>query len=120
MWWIPVQGNSMWPRLRAGDEAELTYRDARSIREGDVVVARVLDKIVIHRVAGLAEDQVRLRGDNSAADDPLVPRENVLGIVVRIRRRGAILESAAWDRMPGGLALLALRVQERARRLCLQ
>ncbi len=110
----------MWPRLRAGDEAELTSRGARSIREGDVVVARVLEKIVIHRVAGLAEGQVRLRGDNSAADDPLIPRENVLGIVERIRRRGAVLESAAWDRMPGGLALLALRVQERARRLCLQ
>ncbi len=110
----------MWPRLRAGDEAELTDRGARSIHEGDVVVARVLDKIVIHRVVGFTGDQVRLRGDSSAADDPLIPHENVLGIVARIRRRGAVLESAAWDRMPGGLALLALRVQERARRLCAQ
>jgi hypothetical protein len=110
----------MWPRLRAGDEAELTDRGARPIAEGDVVVARVLDKIVIHRVVGFAPDQVHLRGDNSAANDPPIRCHDVLGIVVRVRRQGAVLESAAWDRTPGGLALLALRIQERARRLCAQ
>jgi len=110
----------MWPRLRAGDEAELTRRNAPSLRRGEVVVARVLDKIVIHRVAGVAGEQVRLRGDNSAAEDPIIPLGNVLGVVGRVRRRGAVLESTAWDRMPGALALLALRIRERAFRFCLQ
>jgi hypothetical protein len=108
----------MWPRLRLGDEAELTDRSHRRIREGDVVVARVSDKLVIHRVVAVAEDRVLLRGDNAAAPDPPIPRENILGIVLRVRRGGAVLEAAAWDRRPGALRLLTMRIREGARLLC--
>jgi hypothetical protein len=113
--WIPVQGNSMWPRLRPGDEAELIDADASSIETGDVVVARISSALVIHRLLSVRGDHLLLRGDNSAAADPPIPREHLLGVVGRVRRRGAILDRVSWDRAPGLFSLIALRLRRRAR-----
>ena len=103
----------MWPCLLEGDQAETQSAPERGLREGDVVVARVADGLVIHRVVGLSADHVLLRGDNAAQVDPPIHREHILGIVARVRRQGRVLEAEEWKRRPGALRLLSMRIRDR-------
>jgi phage repressor protein C with HTH and peptisase S24 domain len=97
--WIPVNGDSMWPSLRAGDVAcvePLTGEPG----PGEVVLARLADALVVHRVRRREASGYVLRGDNSDAEDPLLPPSRVLGRVRRVRRGGEVLEQGRWDRGP--------------------
>ncbi len=107
----------MWPCLRAGDEAEISGADHLGIREGDVVVARLLGRLVIHRVVSVGPDQILLRGDNAPAGDPPIRRDDILGRVTRVRRNDEVLEAGEWKQRPGPLRLFSLRILERARQL---
>jgi hypothetical protein len=64
---------------------------------GEVVVARLLGTLVVHRVRGYDARGCVLRGDNSDGEDPLLPLSRVLGRVRRVRRGGAVLEAERWD-----------------------
>ncbi len=103
----------MWPSLREGDSAETQSVDERDLCEGDVAVARVADRLVIHRVLALREDVVLLRGDNAAQADPPIHRKQILGVVTRVRRDGRVLEPKEWKRRPGALRLLSMRIRDR-------
>lgn len=106
----------MWPCLIEGDDAETKSADERGVREGDVVVARVADRLVIHRVVSARADHLLLRGDNAAQGDPPIARDQVLGVVARVRRNGQVLEPEEWNRRPGALRLLSMRVRKRLHR----
>jgi hypothetical protein len=84
-------GTSMWPALRAGDEA-LFAPLAHAPRPGDVLLYRAGERLVAHRFLGLRPDgALRLRGDFLVQDDPPVPRAAVLGCLVGVRRDGRAL-----------------------------
>ncbi|MCP3142182.1 S24 family peptidase [Pyxidicoccus xibeiensis] len=109
--WIPVRGDSMWPSLRAGDLAGVEPLE-REPRPGDVVLARFDHALVLHRVRRCEAGAVVLRGDNSPAEDPLLPCSRVLGHVRRVRRGGAVLE-AGWDQGPWRLGRWRVAVKWR-------
>ncbi len=91
--WIPVNGDSMWPSLRAGDVACVEPLVGEP-GLGEVVLARLAEALVVHRVLRREASGYRLRGDNSDAEDPLLPPSRVLG---RVRRGGEVLEQGRWD-----------------------
>lgn len=94
--WIPVDGDSMWPSLRAGDVACVEPLTGEP-RPGEVVLARLPSALVVHRVLACDADGCALRGDNSDGADPRVPVSQVLGRVRRVRRGGRVLEAGGWD-----------------------
>ncbi len=96
--WIPVRGDSMWPSLRAGDLAGVEPL-AGEPAPGEVVLARFDHALVLHRVRRCESGVLALRGDNSPAEDPPLPRSRILGRVRRVRRGGAVLEEG-WDLGP--------------------
>ncbi|XXF81366.1 S24/S26 family peptidase [Myxococcaceae bacterium GXIMD 01537] len=110
--WIPVRGDSMWPSLRAGDEACVEPLEGEP-RPGEVVLARLSAALVVHRVRRAGAGGWVLRGDNSDAEDAPLARAQVLGRVRRVRRGGEVLESARWD--VGPLRLGRWRVQVKRR-----
>lgn len=114
--WIPVRGGSMWPALRPGDEAGFTGV-TDSLREGQVVVARLPSAIVAHRVVSAEGDSVTLKGDNCRAADPSVTRDAILGVVSHVRRGGRILAAAEWDCGPTRLGALRLSLRRRTARV---
>jgi signal peptidase len=77
----------MWPALRSGDEAHC-QRLARTPEVGEIVVARLGEAFVVHRVRQLTARGLVMRGDNCAASDPVVPLEEVVGVVTELRRKG--------------------------------
>ena len=94
--WIPVNGDSMWPSLRAGDVACVEPL-VGAPSPGEVVLARLPEALVVHRVRRCDAGGCLLRGDNSDAEDPLLPASRVLGRVRRVRRGGEVLEQGRWD-----------------------
>lgn len=94
--WIPVNGDSMWPSLRAGDVACVEPLVGEP-GPGEVVLARLAEALVVHRVLRRDASGYLLRGDNSDSEDPLLPPSRVLGRVRRVRRGGEVLEQGRWD-----------------------
>ncbi len=94
--WIPIQGDSMWPSLRAGDVAGVEPLKDEAC-PGEVVLARFPQALVVHRVRRWARGVCVLRGDNVPAEDPPVARAQVLGRVRGVRRGGVVLNAARWD-----------------------
>lgn len=91
-----MNGDSMWPSLRAGDVACVEPL-AGEPRPGEVVLARLPEALVVHRVLACDAGGCALRGDNSDGADPRVPVSQVLGLVRRVRRGGRVLEAGRWD-----------------------
>src|SRR5687768_3880530 len=96
--WISVDGDSMWPTLRAGDLAGVEPLEGAP-QAGEVVLARLPHGLVLHRVCSSAQGVCTLRGDNSPQEDPPLPTAQILGRVSQVRRRGVVLKEG-WDQGP--------------------
>ncbi len=110
--WIPVRGDSMWPTLLTGDEAE-TLRLTSAPAPGEVVVARIAGQLVIHRVRAVRDGWLELKGDNCQDADPPVPLAEVVGKIHRVRRAGRLLAPSEWDRGPTLLGRVRLKLRRR-------
>ena len=86
---IPVQGCSMFPLVRDGDEVLITH-GYDMVRPGDIVVFRQTGKLFAHRVIRIynADGKVVFltKGDNSVVYDPLIGSRDVIGRAVAIKR----------------------------------
>lgn len=110
--WIPVDGDSMWPSLRAGDVAEVEPL-VEAPRPGEVVLARFESALVLHRVRWCDGRVCALRGDNGGVEDPPLPLFRILGRARRVRRGGALLEMERWDVGPRALGRWRVALKRR-------
>jgi signal peptidase I len=81
-----VAGGSMHPTLRDGDV--VLIEPLGRCQRGDVVVAKLDGRIVMHRVVSVDADRVQLRGDNRVECDPPIALADVIGRVTRVERDG--------------------------------
>jgi hypothetical protein len=86
----PVHGWSMTPFIRDGDVVTVAPIGAAEPRLGEVLAVELAQgpRLVIHRVVRREVGGWLMRGDNATAPDGVVLREQVLGRVVRVRRKG--------------------------------
>ena len=107
-------GRSMWPLLRPGDVAlvaAIADGDGDPVREGEVVLVRVGEGLLAHRVIGRHEDgRLRLRGDFTLAEDPPVQVSAVLGRLTGVERAGRYV---ALDGLTGRALESAMPVLQR-------
>jgi hypothetical protein len=113
--WIPVEGDSMWPSLRAGDLAGVEPLE-RAPCEGEVVLAQFPHALVLHRVSRCDERGCTLRGDNAPQEDPPLPPALILGRVRQVRRQGVVLPED-WDRGPQRLGRWRVAIKRRLARV---
>jgi signal peptidase I len=83
-------GFSMSPFIRHGDTVTVEPVGERALRVGNVVafLRPDSDRLVIHRLIGEEDGAWLVRGDNCPDSDGRVLRENVIGVVTRVDRRG--------------------------------
>ena len=93
---MTVTGGSMLPFLCGGEELEIER--ASSIRIGDIVIARVGDAYVLHRVVGMDRaGRIFLRGDAQTRREGPIEPGAVLGRFVHGRRlAGRRLAGIVW------------------------
>ncbi len=118
-----VEGNSMLPSLRPGDEV-IVDRNPTRIRRGDLVTFQDGDRLIVHRVVQ-CDPPIVTRGDNAPyLDAPLRP-EQLVGRVIEVRRGTRVISQSgvlrcASNAVLGWLSPIALRrapVQRIFRRL---
>src|SRR5437868_4610849 len=86
---ICVQGSSMLPSIRPGDQIELQSTPVSEIKQGDIVAYRRDDRLFVHRVIGKdAAGQLLTRGDTLPQADAPVSESEFLGVVTSVFRDG--------------------------------
>lgn len=82
-------GISMWPLLRAHEDHAIMEYPTRELKKGDIVVFYRDDgKQIAHRIFRMNDQYVQTIGDNCDVPDVYVPRENVVGLVTQVCRKG--------------------------------
>ena len=95
-------GVSMRPFIEGGKDSVVLAR-AETIAPGDILLCRVGDIYVLHRLIFLAGDELTLMGDGNISGTEHCCREDVIGKVVEIRslkgRRKRLLKGRIWFRL---------------------
>ena len=94
-----VTGNSMWPFMRHGrDQVVLQKCDVAQLRKMDIVLFKIEEKYILHRITARKGDLIQTTGDKNCFRDPWVPASSVIGRVTKIKRKGKVLclEKRRW------------------------
>ena len=81
---IPT-GNSMLPFIRGGVD-RVVLRKKSAVAVGDVVLARIGDRYILHRVISRKGDALTLMGDGNVRGTEACRTEDVIGTVAEIIR----------------------------------
>lgn len=105
---ICLEGESMRPLIRRGKDPVTIVPLTRPPMKGDVVLFRLGERYVVHRVWRLQEGLVQTFGDNCWNPEPWFPVQQVLGQVVRYVRNGRTHQldtpqARAWGRVWMGI-----------------
>lgn len=101
---ICLEGDSMRPLIRRGKDPVTIIPLYRPLQKSDVVLFRLGERYIVHRVWKLEAGRVRTFGDNCWKPDPWIPESQVLGLVVKYSRSGKVhqldtRQSRAWGRI---------------------
>lgn len=106
---IRLDGDSMRPLVRRNRDAVTIQPLTRPLRRGDVVLFRNhAGQHIVHRVWKLRGEAVRTVGDNCWNPDPWMRAEQVLGLVVSVRRDERVIRlNSPFARVMGRMWLTA-------------
>ena len=85
-----VRGFSMSPFIRDNDVLTIVPMNTQAPRVGEVIALTLpgSGRLAIHRIVARAGTGWLVRGDNCPKTDGVVARENIIGRVVCVERRG--------------------------------
>lgn len=99
-------GSSMYPTIRHQDLVTVAAGDASAIKTGDIVLYRLGEGVIAHRVIGIERTpdgrvgRVALRGDWADLPDAPVEPDQILGRVLAVDRDGRhITLIGPWARL---------------------
>ncbi len=82
-----AKGNSMRPMLRDGRDMIMVEVPKTELRKYDIILYRVEERYVLHRIIAVKEHEYITRGDNTYLKEH-IPKENVLGVLVAYNKNG--------------------------------
>lgn len=82
-----LKGGSMRPFLQDGDTVRITPVIFDTLRRGDIILARTIFGVLLHRVVSIRKDGFCLAGDANRRLEQ-VARENIIGILDAAWREG--------------------------------
>ena len=98
------KGVSMKPLLHQGKDVVIISSIDRPIKKLDIVLYKVGERYVLHRVLKIKKDHYVIRGDNTYSEE-FIPKDNVFGILTsyykndklkKVNTKGAILLYYLW------------------------
>jgi|GEM_PF-304392 len=87
---LQVKGYSMSPFIKDGDMITISPVFGSLPRLGDVIafIHPKAGKLLIHRVVWKSRDAYLLKGESALESDGLINKENILGLVTKVERKG--------------------------------
>lgn len=79
------KGNSMLPFIR-GDRDSVTLRKFPQVQVGDIVLVRLQDRYVLHRICSKDGDKLVLMGDGNISGTETCTQDDVIGTVTLIHK----------------------------------
>ena len=76
-----IKGTSMLPVLKEGINKVVIGKVNRDLYKYDVVLYKVKNKYILHRIIDINDDELVIRGDNCITNE-YVMKHNVLGILL--------------------------------------
>jgi signal peptidase I len=89
---LQVEGWSMLPSIWPGDVLIVKRVDFSKVAEGEIVLFRRNRRLFAHRVVRSEGSDIVTRGDSMAAPDSPVEKDEIMGRVSSIIRRGKSLQ----------------------------
>jgi len=90
-----ASGDSMYPVILNGDVITVSPVAAHEIARGDILLYRDGDRVLAHRLVGVAasgsETRFRLRGDSNATCDLPIAASQIVGRVETVERHGRVI-----------------------------
>ena len=80
------KGNSMLPFIKGGRDSVVLTSCDRPLEVGDIVLAKVGDRYVMHRLFAVEGDKLTLMGDGNIAGKERCTRADVLALVKEIHK----------------------------------
>lgn len=94
-----VSGHSMRPFLFPDRDLVILERPG-ALRKGHIVLAKTADHgYVMHRIIGIADGQITLKGDANWYQHEHCAKADVLGMVTEIHHSGRILDPYSFTQM---------------------
>lgn len=78
-------GTSMLPFIRGGED-RVRLKKLPSVSPGDIVLARLPGRHVLHRVIGMEGEELTLMGDGNLSETECCRLQDVLGTVTEIQK----------------------------------
>jgi len=80
----------MSPFIKDGDVVTISPMSNASPGFGDVIafIHPRTERLIIHRVVGKIGDAFLLKGESALEPDGLIKKENILGLVTKVERKG--------------------------------
>jgi Peptidase S24-like len=114
---LRVHGTSMLPWVRPKDIALIRQTSIENVRCGDVVLFRRENHLLVHRIVekrgSLDTSQLFSKGDAHPTSDGIVQKQELLGRVVRIYRKGRRIDLDAPRQLALGLFISQLSLHSR-------
>ena len=87
---LQAKGYSMSPFIKDSDVVTISPIVDSSPGFGDVIafIHPRAEKLMIHRVVGKIGDAFLLKGESALEPDGLIKKENILGLVTKVERKG--------------------------------
>jgi Peptidase S24-like len=113
--WVNACGGSMHPTIRNGDRV-LLGPPTRDIKRGEIVLASMGPRLILHRVIDIQKDVLITRGDARDRADPPISREDVIARAL-VAGRAETLECLRLTRRFGAMPLARFAWRAASRRL---
>ena len=80
------KGNSMLPFIKNGRDSVVLSKLHRSLEIGDIILVKIGQRFIMHRVFALDGDNVTLMGDGNISGKEYCNVSDVIGIVTEIHK----------------------------------
>lgn len=92
-------GTSMNPLLRQNRDALIIEKSAGNHSKYDIVLYKVGEKLILHRIIKVLDNGYIIRGDNCIRKEYGITDKNIIGILKQVVRNGKTLDvNKGWPR----------------------
>lgn len=80
------KGNSMLPFIKGGRDSVVLTKPSKAFEVGDIVLAKIGDRFIMHRIFAVEEENLTLMGDGNICGTEHCTSTDVIALVTEIHK----------------------------------